>query len=655
MCKKIVSVLLVIVMLFSVAPVAVFAEAATITAEAGSDNIFVTFYKMFMEFINTIKSLFSSLFGGSEASADIPVKIVDGVTGREIAITGNDGFYYLYLPSDMNRDDLIFSFDGDATVKIDGTAIKAGEKTAALAGMDSILLSINGNTKYVEIVESANIPSLYITTESGKMDYVHANKENKEAGSLIIVDEKGNVEYADELDYIKGRGNTSWKYDKKGYNLKLAKSTDICGMGKTKKWSLIPNYIDKSILRNQIVYDLADAVGLEYSSANTPVDVYLNGAYNGTYLLVVKNEVGSAAVDITDLEKATEKVNDDDLDAYKNVEVYNKNGLAHYKYNDIPNNPEDITGGYLLELDHSSYSKEASGFTTARGQRVVIKAPEYASKAQVEYIGAWFQEFEDAVYSADGFNAKGKHYTEYIDDESFAKYYLISEITMNGDSHITSVFMYKESDVDGDGLLHAGPVWDYDTSLGNNGGVKDFYVKVTLTNPAQQFFSISKMYKGNGADFIYCAIYRHADFRSLVIDCYKNDVEPAFDMLLNGGSTEYGRLQRFDKYVSTIKPAAAMNFTRWNIMGRALTGTQTGTTYDANISNLKSFLTNKKAFLDKIIDAYSEDYLYIFVDGSNVYGVTSFTDYTAELYSGSATVGKTVSHGGKTFTVTSVK
>ncbi len=661
MKKKIISLVLAIIMAFSVLSVTVIAADVNETASVSSmSNLFDSFIAKFIQFFAKLKALFNTLLGMDDTNTVISgIKVSSASVNSEydnsISIVSSNGGYYLYLPSNANKKELVFTFSNDNTVKIDSVKVESGKATDILDGEDSFFLNMNGNLYFVQIMQSANIPSMYISTESGNMTYVHNNKENKESGEMVLINADGSVEYDNTLDYIKGRGNSSWKYAKKGYNIKLDKSTDLCNLGKTKKWSLIPNHIDKSLLRNQIVYDLADAIGLEYSPANTPVDLYLNGVYNGTYLMVVKTEIDSASVDITNLEKATEKVNDNDLDTYKNVVVSNANGLAHYKYNDIPNNPEDITGGYILELDHSSYSKEASGFTSNKGQRVVLKAPEYATKAQVEYMANWFNDFEEAVYSADGYNSKGKYYADYIDLESFAKYYIISEIAMNGDSHITSVFMYKESDVDGDGLLHAGPVWDYDSSLGNNGGTKSFYVNVTLTNPAQQFYSISKMYKGNDVDFIYCALYRHSDFRAVVVDVYKNEVAPALNVLLGNSNSKIGNVKNFNEYVNAINASAGMNFTRFNIMANAMTGTQTGTTYEANTKNLYNFLNNKKAFFDKIIDAYNEDYLYIFVDGSNIYGVTSFDNYSVELYKGNATLNSTISHGGKSFKVTSIK
>lgn len=95
-----------------------------------------------------------------------------------------------------------------------------------------------------------------------------------------------------------------------------------------------------------------------------------------------------------------------------------------------------------------------------------MKSPEYASEAQVKYISGYWQEMEDALYSETGYNDLDKHYTDYIDIVSWAKQYLIQEWTSNWDAGLTSNYFYK----DVDGKLFAGPVWDFDSALGNYEG-----------------------------------------------------------------------------------------------------------------------------------------------------------------------------------------
>ena len=95
-----------------------------------------------------------------------------------------------------------------------------------------------------------------------------------------------------------------------------------------------------------------------------------------------------------------------------------------------------------LELG-SRYPNEASGFVTKRSQPVILKSPEYASQAQIEYISGYWQEMEDALYSDTGYNSLGKHYSEYIDTLSYARQYLIEEWSGDWDAGITSNYFYN--------------------------------------------------------------------------------------------------------------------------------------------------------------------------------------------------------------------
>lgn len=108
----------------------------------------------------------------------------------------------------------------------------------------------------------------------------------------------------------------------------------------------------------------------------------------------------------------------------------------------VEKEPEDLTGGYLMEIETSDrYGLEASGFLTSRMQAVVFESPKYASHAQVAYVSGLYQDFEDAVFSPDGFSPyTGAHYSDYIDVDSFARKYLVEELVKNLDASYTSQF-----------------------------------------------------------------------------------------------------------------------------------------------------------------------------------------------------------------------
>lgn len=374
-----------------------------------------------------------------------------------------DGRYYLFLPSSADKNNITVWFTADADVMCGDTKIVNGETTDAFANGDSFVLTCGNATYNVKVLQAANSGTVYINTESGSMEAIHADKSHKESGNVIILDADGNVQYDGELSSIKGRGNSTWLQDKKPYNIKLDKKADLFGMGKNKSWCLLASATEPSFIRNTLVYDFAYNIGVTTTGFAHYTNLYLNGEYAGFYILSEKVDVGEHRVDIYDLEGATEDVNDKDLDEYKLAGAQKVQTSGTIKYVDIPKNPDEITGGYLLELEKIyRYVDEVSGFVTNIGQAVVVKTPEYASKAQVQYISSYYQDFEDALYSATGYNSKDKHYSEYIDVDSLARMYVLQEFTAIFDGCSSSFYLWK----DVGGKLTAGPAWDYDGSLG---------------------------------------------------------------------------------------------------------------------------------------------------------------------------------------------
>ena len=139
---------------------------------------------------------------------------------------------------------------------------------------------------------------------------------------------------------------------------------------------------------------------------------------------------------------------------------------ATYLYCDGMNDPADITGGYLLEMDFADRAmEEKCYFITTRGFYVVVKSPEACSKAEMDYIASWYQDYEDAVFEGGTSSKTGKPFTDYVTVESMVQCYLVNELSKNGDGFNTSAYLYKET---GSEPMKMGPLWDYDLSFGNN-------------------------------------------------------------------------------------------------------------------------------------------------------------------------------------------
>lgn len=515
-----------------------------------------------------------------------------------------DGQYFLFLPSDADMESLSLSFTASADVTLDGEAVENGEAISLEAGKKYILAS-NGVSYTLTVLKSENIPSLHITTESGSMDAVHADKSHKEPAVITILADGDAVIEDSTLDYIKGRGNSTWSMKKKPYNIKFEKKTDLFEMGTAKKWSLLANYTDKSLLRNVVAYNLADNLGLEFVSKCVSVDLYVDGDYYGNYLLCESVEVGDTRVDINDLEGDTEDVNEKDLDAYSlggaQQSDYKKLTAGTQKWVNIPNNPENITGGYLLEYElPNRYVNEVSGFITSRNQTIVLKAPEYASEAQVKYISALYQDFEDAVFSANGYNSKGKHYTEYIDVESFVTMYVFQEYAKNLDAAVTSFYIYKDIDSD---ILVASPVWDFDFALGNSYSAYD----TNISEPSGWWASGIYYKTDNDTKYlstILNALFRHDDFAALASDEWNSEFAPVLnDEYFNGIKT----------WANEISASAVMNAILWDTY-KTSDATKVKSEYEKQANGvLVNFMKNRKAFLDK---GFAENSVRVYFDGN---------------------------------------
>lgn len=499
----------------------------------------------------------------------------------------HDGNYYLFLPAEADRNALTVSYDADQTLTIGGAQVASGSVTNAFAA-DNVAV-VCGSKTYNVIVMQSSSPSVFVTTQSGSMDAVHADKEHKEPGSIVITTGTGTTQYSGALDYIKGRGNSTWDLNKKPYNIKLAKKADLFGMGKSKKWCLLANHGDGTKLRNDLGYSFSQTLGNALTSDVVLTNLYCNGIYMGVYSVAEKVEIGENRIDIYNLADATEEVNDAELDSYSLGGSQGVRTPDTYKYFNVPNNPADITGGYLLELEKIlRYESEPTGFSTPIGQTITIKEPENASKAQSKYIFDYYKEFEDALYSPTGFNSKGKYYTDYIDLEELAQAYIVQEFTENFDGCSSSFYLYKDS---GDEKFHLGPTWDLDLALGN--GFQNNLITLGLhpEDPSVPYiFSTQIANSIRWYPSLLGQALNHADFIEAVKNLWQT----------RGLAAAQAMYDSVDAKAATVKSAVLMDAIVWKQIG-AGTVAAADSGYNGQIASLKAFITNRIAFMNNYL------------------------------------------------------
>ena len=424
---------------------------------------------------------------------------------------------FMFLPSDTDPDSAKLYFNADATVAIDGCEVVSGQSASLLTeGKHTVTC---GTRKYkLTVCMSANDPAVFINTASGTLEYLHElfpdepEKENHEP-ALIRIYENGQLSVDKNLEYIKMRGNATKNHTvKKAYTIKFGKKTEVLGLGKAKKWVMLSSPWDPVLVHNDYGWELADAFGLKYNSDRSHVDLYINGYYRGNYVICDKVEVGSDRIDIRNLEKENERANPGiDLDELPTAGTGENGSLPDgekdidcAKWVELPEEPEDVSGSYLLEIQLTTrFDKEKAGFITSTKVPVMIREPENAGKREVEYVWTFVNEAFEALFSADGRNKQGKHYTDYIDMDSFVNMYILQELSFNLDAGQTSFYMILDN-----GKLLFSPLWDMDNAFSY--GVTRF--ETTLDDPNSWWAnSIS-----NPEPTILTAAYLQDDFRKAV-------------------------------------------------------------------------------------------------------------------------------------------
>lgn len=513
-----------------------------------------------------------------------------GVEGSDILMKWwycqGDDTYYFFVPKNLMDRGMHWMFSEADCVSIDGTAIENGSLCNLTEGVYQVSVEdITGTSVFkLAMRYSSNIASLFLKTESGSLDYLHESKEHFERGSYTLIAEKGALYYGGSIEDIHCRGNASWEdTDKKSYQIKLTEKRDLLGMGADKQWILLANAFDSTLMRNTLAFDMAKGLGLAFTPDSEYVDVYANGQYIGNYLLTEKIEIDQERVNITNLEEQMEQCNlGKELSEYEFF-MEQQGRLFSTKGYRIEKQPENISGGYLLEIEMSDrYGLEASGFMTSRLQPVVFKSPKYASYEQVSYIANRYQDLEDAVFSEDGYSPyTGIHFSEYIDMDSFARKYLVEELTKNLDAAFTSQFFYKPVDSVSTKFF-AGPVWDYDKSIAASGITEQ---GIDLHEPEGFYAAVQT----KDSDIWY-ALYHQESFRTLAMEIYKEELEPLARDIANRcieSDTEY------------MLASAMNNAIRWQIFGEEVTLEGKELQYRGKTAELRDFLNARLDFLNQ--------------------------------------------------------
>lgn len=464
--------------------------------------------------------------------------------------------FYLFLPAGAGQLSARWNLRDATRLFLAGEEIKTGDALEHAEGTQVFYMMYRG-TPYqgeLRILRSANVDAMFLDLTKGDTAWLHADKAHATPADVLLLSPDGSVQYEGVAERVRCRGNVSFEdTQKKTYAVKLAKKADLLDGGRAKRYVLLANAFDRSLIRNWTADYLAAETQVPFAVRNRHVDLYLNGDYAGNYLLCEQIEIQENRIGIRDMEKEMKYLNPDPAPESRESFSVVEGRLIAMRGVLLPNEPQDISGGYLVEMEMSDrwYLEAKSGFITHEKQAYTIQSPEEASPAQVRYIAGLVQDMEDAVNAPDGIHPEtGKHFTEYLDMESFARHYIIEELTKNLDSASTSQFFYKPHDRVSTRLF-AGPTWDHDKSLGIYGGQGESleYEGYALGEPEGLFAGAERSVYN-----LWHALYRHAEFRKQVAGIYRDDTYSAACFLADKGIAEMADF---------LQDSAAMESVRW--------------------------------------------------------------------------------------------
>lgn len=400
------------------------------------------------------------------------------------------------------------------------------------------------------------VPVIRITTENGAPV---VDKKNYIKGTVVIEDPAGmywdtpRLELKMTKDGIRGRGNTTWDMPKKPYKMKFDSKVSIFGLGEDKEWVILANYADKTLLRNVVAMKLSEIVGMPWTPAMLPVEVYMNGSYLGCYTFSEHKKVSEHRVDL-------DIVGESD------------------------NSGDAVTGDYYMEIEQNQ-DETTCFYTQVCGIPMMFSEPEVPTAAQLQYVKEYFRQAETALRSSN-FTDPDTGWQKYIDIETFAKAYLVNELTKNIDGNMRKSSFITKKKNDKFQMYH---LWDYDLALGNCNYLDDEFG--ASDGPEGWFIK----------DYTWARYsplgYHYQWFTILTKD-------PAFCAKVKEiWNTHYDELKNIpgfiDQMAAYMKDAQKRNFEKWNILNTHVWPNVVVTgSYQGEIDYLKSFYTSRFNWLD---------------------------------------------------------
>ena len=562
--SRVLSVLLLVCMLLTLGATSAF--AADESSEQSPDILTEVLKAMDTAYVGKNVKLYIK----PDKSAGLPSKV-------KVTFHYNDLNGAVYLPGTASDQKFYYSWnDPDLVLTRNGKTYKSGKAPVAKVGKSiTYQARKGGETAAIRIKTvrgSSEVDAMFVTVDEKKGTIKAMNEDPDHETSCY-----GKVLYDGKSRYIsmKGRGNSTWVFPKKPYNLTFYDDATydskdgvklIDGV-KAKKWSLVANHLDASLLRNKIAMDLADDLGIGLKTKF--VDLWVNGRYYGNYLLTPKNDYDTP-------DGGYQLENDNYIEPGESFQL-----PGMFEIGSLPG-VTVLGSGY-----NNRICLKEMGDTAAAGGENLQTIEKYFDKA-------WA-----AVLDYDS-----EDYQKYFDIESWSKMYLMYEVAKLYDCYAGSLLMHRDGLTKKDKLI-AGPAWDYDISLGRT--LHKFFVGIS--EPMQ--LNAEGWYLDHiGVDLsdqpisLLQELGKHKSFRDQVAKTY-NEYEWAFNDLPRNVTRQQ----------DLLRDSALMNNERWltnnlnaeyvvapNTMSALGTGKyklryHVTTTWDDYCYNLKEYCTKRVLWL----------------------------------------------------------
>ncbi len=375
---------------------------------------------------DSVTVLADSVTLGKGGSATLPFRVSPpgmqfnyhvGAAGCCISLGGNVGRFYL--------EDVTRTSGGEFEAVLRDTGAEGPYEATAFVVFSNGDASVSSAGFTVTRTDPEEVPAYTLTG----LPVVYIQTSAYVSSKDVWVDGKMSIDGSCDFEgleqtecRIKGRGNTTWTWPKKPYAVKLEKKREVLGMPAHKRWVLLANFMDRTLMRNAVAMQVGSILdNLAWTPRCRSVELVMNGKHKGTYLLIEQVRVDENRVNIGGGDAFMLEC---DFHFDNDVQWLDHHGRCNFWNDGIP-------------------------FAIRYPDTDTISTP------AVEKIRNYVSEVADMLYS-DGFEDK---YSAWLDVDSFVDYWIAFEVMGNHElQNPGSVFMHRD---DG-GLLTAGPLWDFD-------------------------------------------------------------------------------------------------------------------------------------------------------------------------------------------------